>query len=157
MSNKRIEDTINNVLKDDSKKNALDLVAYLRENETSDNFSINMHDEKDESGWNISNLGFIIITGSDDFPGPWTMWVGADKIGENSTDEQIREFAWSYVSPCGSCGGNCTPGIKARIFGKDFENTCQSNLMFNNPNAEAVASIIKILDIKKNEILRGGI
>jgi len=148
---KKIEDVINDVLKGDTQKNALDLITHLR---TCD-FSIVMHDEKDESGWNVENLGFIVITGSDDFPGPWTMWLGADNIGEYSEfsiDEHIKEFAWSHVSPCGSCGGKCSPGTKTKVFGKDFENTCQSNLMFVNPDAEAVAYMKKIFDIKKSEL-----
>jgi len=155
MSNQRVEDVINEVLKGDSQKNALDLIAHLRVSGASENLSIEMHDGKDESGWIASDFGFIFINGSDEFPGPWTMWMGVDNIGERSEapiDEHIKDFAWSNVSPCGSCGCECSPGISTKIFGKDFENTCQSNLIFVNPNAEAVDYMKKIIDIRKNDI-----
>ena len=157
MSNKQIEDAINNTLKGNAQKNALDLIAHIRASEASGTFTINIHDEKDESGWNVSNLGFIIITGSDDFPGPWTMWIGADNLGEHAeptTDEHIKEFAWAHVSPCGSCGGECSPGTRTVVFGKTFENVCQHNLIFANPDADAVANLKKIIDIRKNDILK---
>ena len=155
MSDKKIEDVINKVLTGDTQKNALDLVAHIRASGKPSQFAIMMHDEKDESGWVVSDLGFIFINGAGDFPGPWTMWLGAENIGRYSeAPEDIKEFAWSHVSPCGSCGGKCTPGVNAKIFGKDFENTCQSNLLFVNPDAGTVKSIKKIIDIKLNDILK---
>ena len=155
---KSIEEIINNVLSGDAQKNALDLVAHLKTGEGSESFPINMHDEKDESGWHVSNLGFMVINGSGEFPGPWTMWVSADNMGghwEHPIDGHIKEFAWAHVSPCGSCGGKCSPGTSTRVFGKVFENVCQHNLMFTNPDAEAVAAMKKILDIRKNDFLMG--
>jgi len=148
---KKIEDIIRNTLKGDTQKNALALITHLR----ASNFSITMHDEKDESGWSVTSLGFIVINGSEDFPGPWTMWIDVNNIGEHSEmsiDEHIKELAWSHVSPCGSCGGDCSPGTNTKVFGKNFENVCQHNLMFSNPGAQAVDGMKKIIDIKKNDI-----
>jgi len=156
---KKIEDVVNNVLSGDAQKNALDLIAHIRAGDESEKFPIVMHDEKDESGWNTSNLGFIIVTGSDEFPGPWAMWLGAENIGEQTdlpVDQCVKEFAWANVSPCGSCGGTCSPGLNTKIFGKAFENTCQANLMFVNPDAEAVKGMKKIIDIRKNEVIKNG-
>ena len=153
---KKIEAVINAKLKGDSQKNALDFIAYLRTGENAKYFTIEMHDEKDESGWNVANLGFIIITGNDGFPGPWTMWFGVNNIGEhlkNPIDEKIKEFAWSHISPCGNCGGNCNPTL-TKVFGKEFENTCQSNLLLVNPNAEAVEYMKKLSSIKIDDIIR---
>ena len=154
MLKKEIEDVINNVLKDDVQGNILDLLTHIRKNDENGNYFININDENDESGWSVKNLGFIVITGSDDFPGPWTMWLDVDNIGEYSeftVDEHIKEFAWSNVSPCGSCGGECSPGKSTKVFGKGFDNTCQANLMFINPDANTVNNMKKIIDIKKNE------
>ena len=148
---KKIEDIIKSTLKGESQNNALELVTHLN----AGNFSITLNDEKDESGWIVDNLGFIVINGSEDFPGPWTMWMEVNNIGEhleNPIDEQIKEFAWAHVSPCGSCGGDCSPGVSTKIFGKMFENTCQSNLMFTNPDLEAVEGIKKIVDIKASNL-----
>ena len=157
MSKRKIEAVINDVLRSEAQKSALDLIAHLRAEEEHGIFKISINDEKDESGWSVSNLGFILISGDDDFPGPWTMWVGADNMGEHyelAVDAHIKKFAWSHVAPCGSCGGTCSPGTRTRVFGKDFENVCQHNLMFTNPNTEAVTCIKKIIDIRKNEIAR---
>jgi len=150
MSKRTIECYISEVLNGDARENALKLVAHIRVGEEAGKSSIVMNDEKDESGWNVPGIGFIVITGSDDFPGPWTMWMGVDNLGEGVTtpvDESLKELAWSYVSPCGSCGGSCTPGARTTIFGRVFENTCQSNLMFTNPDAGVVEGMIKIIDM----------
>ena len=150
---KKIEDIIKSTLNGDAQKNALELIAHI----TANDFTITMNDENDESGWVVPNLGFIMINGSEEFPGPWTMWMEVNNIGEHSElpiDEHIKEFAWANIAPCGSCGGDCSPGITSTIFGKVFENTCQSNLMFTNPDAEAVDRIKKIVDIRKNDIAK---
>jgi hypothetical protein len=157
MSIKIIEDVINDVLKEDIQKNALELISHLRVGQESVKFSIDQHDEKDTSGWNVKNLGFIIINGSNEFPGPWTMWIGVDNIGESlkiPVEEHIKEFAWSHVSPCGNCGGKCSPGTNTKIFGKDFVNVCQNNLIFINPDAKTVDYMRRIIDIRKNEIIK---
>ena len=158
MSKKRIEDVIYDFLKGDAQKNALDFITHLRTGEKSEDFSIDMHDEKDESGWSVSNLGFIIVNGSDEFPGPWTMWVSVNNIGEHSEStipDHVKEFAWAHVSPCGSCGGDCSPGTDTKVFGRDFKNVCQHNLMFVNPDSAAVACMKEIIDIRKNDVLKG--
>jgi len=155
---KKIEDAIGSTLKGDAQRNALDLIAHIRAGETSKHFSIKNHNETGESvwnGWNVSNLGYIIINGLDDFPGPWTIWMEADGLGEHleaPVDEDIKEFAWFHVSPCGSCGGECTPGNSATVFGRVFENTCKSNLIFINPNAKTVDYMKKIIDVRANDI-----
>jgi hypothetical protein len=150
---KKVEDVINRVLSGEAQRNALELVAYIR---AKDSFPISQHDKNDESGWNAEGLGFIVFLDSADFPAPWTMWLGADKLGESLTspiDESVKEFVWSFVAPCGSCGGDCTPGKQATIFEKVFENTCQANLMFHNPNAETINGMKKIIDVKADEII----
>ena len=152
---KTIEDVINNVLTGDTHNNAMELIAHLRVGEKNGKYLITMHNEKEESGWNVANLGFIIINGSDDFPGPWTMWVGAGNISEHAefpVEEHIKDFAWSHVSPCGNCGGKCSPGTRATVFGKVFENTCQSNLIFINPDAKTVDCMKKIIDVSKVDL-----
>ena len=143
----KIEDRIRATLKGDAQKNALELVAHIRSIDGSGQFTISQHDEKDESGWVASNLGFIVITGTDDFPGPWSMWIGANNISDDQASDCLKEFAWKHVSPCGSCGGDCSSGMSTKIFGKDFEKTCQANLMFTNPEAEAIEGMKKIIDV----------
>jgi len=86
------------------------------------------------------------------------MWFGENNIGEHSEipiDEYIKEFAWKHVSPCGNYGKECTPATNTKVFGKVFENTCQSNLLLVNPDAEAVKCMKKLVDIKVNDIAKG--
>ena len=150
MSEIRIEDVISKTLTGDSQMNALDFISHLRAIEQAGKISISMNNEKDESGWNVSGAGFICITGSDEFPGPWGMFVGTDNIIEHSdfpVDEHIKEIAWANVAPCGKCNNDCTGGsIRRTIFGKDFENVC--NLIFVNPDSKTVDCMKKIIDIK---------
>ena len=155
MAGKKIEDVMKNVLKGEAQENALNFISHVRKLNESGVFPINMNDENDESGWNVDGLGFIVVTGGEDFPGPWAMWLMAENIGEHTqnTEDDIKEFAWSHVSPCGSCGGDCSPGTTTKVFGKTFENVCQHNLMFVNPDSEAVRNMKRIADIKKADAL----
>jgi len=154
---KKVEELISEKLTGDTQKNALDFITHVRTYD--DVFTISMCGDE-ESMWNgceVSNLGYIVVNGSDDFPGPWTMWFGVDNIGEYAEtpiDECIKEFAWTHVSPCGNCGKGCTPATSTKVFGKDFENTCQSNLLLVNPNADAVECMKKLVDIRKNDIIK---
>ena len=150
---KKIENVVSAVLTGDAQKNAAGLIAHMRA--CGEVFGVTQNDEKDETGWAVENLGFIFINGGEDFPGPWTMWLNADNLGAGTklpVDDSLKEFAWAHVSPCGSCGGSCSPGVSAKVFGRDFENTCQTNLMFVNPGAEAIGHMKKIIDIKKEEL-----
>jgi len=150
MTDRIIEDAINDVLSGETRKNALELISFLRAADNAERFVMKMYDD---SGCEVSNLGFIVIGGSDDFPDPWTMWIDADNLGghlqgQEFVDERIKEFAWAHVAPCGSCGGQCSPGTTANVFGRQFENTCRSQLMFTNPDADAVECMKKIIGIK---------
>jgi len=143
----KIEDKIKVTLKDDAQKNLLELVAHIRALDKSGQFPITQNEENDDSGWVAANLGFIVITGTDDFPGPWSMWIGANNIADDQASDCLKELAWKHVSPCGSCGGDCSPGVDTKIFGKNFEKTCQANLMFTNPDVETVDGMKKIIDV----------
>jgi len=153
-----IEELINIKLRGEAQKNALDFIAHVRTYD--DIFTISMCSDKNDewNGCDVSNLGYIVANGSDDFPGPWTMWFGVSNIGEYAEtpiDECVKTFAWKHVSPCGNCGKECAPATNTKVFGKDFENTCQSNLLLVNPNEEAVEYMKKLIDIKKNDIING--
>ena len=156
MSNRTIEDVMKDVLKGDAQKHALDLIAHLRAGE-GEKFPIAKHNESDESLWLIGEgVGTMFINGSDDFPGPWTLWVDGDNIGEHTAsdvDEHVKTVAWENIAPCGSCGGQCSPGSHRRVFGKDFENVCTSTLMFTNPDADTLACLKKIVDVRKADML----
>ena len=150
MSEIGIENVIIETLTGDSQINALDFISHLRAIEQEGKISITMNDENDKTGWNVSDVGFIIINGSYEFPGPWGMFIGTDNITEHSdfpVDDHIKETTWANMAPCGKCNSDCTGGsIRRTVFGKDFIDIC--NLIFVNPDSKTVACMKKIIDIK---------
>ena len=164
MSKKRIEEVISETLEGNSQKNALDLASYLRANEIAL--------EESESYWEVEYKGkvlcFILINGSDQAPGPWTIWSDQEPgtwtswsdegyIHEHkdcSVDEHTKKVAWDNVNFCASCGGDCSPGRRKTILGKEFDNLCSSAMAFTNPDLEALDCIKKMISIRKSDILR---
>ena len=147
MSNKMIEDTINNVLKGDAHKNALDFVTYLGSNE------ITLEDS--EFCWTAKykdeNVCYIKIGGFDNVSNSWIIWSADDyndEYDDSLASDDIKEFAWKHICFCGSCGGECTPGRSTTIFGKKYDKVCQSAMMFIDLDFEATNLLKKLIDIR---------
>jgi len=147
----KIEERINNVLSGDTLNNALDFAAFLRANE----LSPELHDSGD--GWSIlyrnDSIGFILVNGVAEIPGPWTVWFNSCDFGDNgSVDDDLKETAWAHASICGHfssggkvCGCGDQPGFHRTIFGKVFENRCHSPLMFTNPDAKTLEHVKRLM------------
>lgn len=164
MSVQKVEDVIKDVLKDDAQKNALDFIAYLRAND--------IPVEESDNYWEIKYkdkcVCFIFIDGSDEKPGPWTIWSDQESgtwitwsVEDNSSerenfsvDDHIKELAWANVNFCASCGGECSPGKSKTILGKVFDNLCNSAIAFTNPDAEALDCAKNMVDIRISDILK---
>ncbi len=154
MSNKRIEAVINDVLNGDTQKNALDFVAYLRANE--------IPLDEAENYWEVKYkdecVCFIWINGSDEMPGPWTIW-SAQVHGTWNTDinldKQTKEIAWANVNVCGNCG-DCSNvgGMRKMILGKEFDNLCNSAMAFTNPDVDALECAKKMVETRIIDILK---
>jgi hypothetical protein len=159
---KLIEDGIREKLTGDPQKNALDLVAFMRENE----FSFDAFDMGSETGWNptYKGKGFgCVQIGNDNTLG---FWLGLDwnfddtgKLAQH-VDDDLKEFAWAHVVVCPQekyckppyCQPNDEhPGSRNRwqIFGKEYESTCHAPLAFFNPDAKAVENLKKLLYMTK--------
>jgi len=131
-------------------KNALDYVAFLREN----GFSIEWNIK--HNGWNVKkkkaypaflNVGggsgdtndFGIVFNSGDFKGP--------------ADDDLKEFAWAHVLVCPSgCGGTeiCEMSQKRiSVFDRDFENVCIAPLDFWNLGEEELEKAKKLIMMLK--------
>ncbi|MCL2030310.1 MAG: hypothetical protein FWG93_02065 [Oscillospiraceae bacterium] len=161
MSEQTIEQFIGEVLVGEAQKNAGEFVAYLRANE--------MQFEKaggyweDKLYWAIGyrDKSVCFIELKDDPSGPWTVWSddsGSDSFGDSSLDEHIKEIFWGNVVVCENinpCFNGCKKSRK-KIFGKDIDNVCGTAVKFENPNAEAVACLKRMAEIRKNRILRNG-
>jgi len=140
-----IEEGIAKRLTGNAQKNALDFVAFMRAND----MSIDPNNGGD--GWAVGgkegdSLGYAIVNGASEFPGPWTLWFNVcDFAGD--ADDALKEAAWTHASPCGKCHKgweNCGGGNRV-IFGKEFDRLCHSPLMFVNPDAQALEHIKKLL------------
>ena len=162
MAKQSIENVINDVLKDDAKELALGFAAYLRAKE--------IPVEESESYWDIQYHGktvcFVFINGSDEKPGPWTIWsdqepgawvtwADGEKMNDRIAfivDDATKATAWANVNFCASCGGDCSPGKQKTILGKTFENVCSSAIAFTNPNADMVQCAIAMVEARMRDI-----
>ena len=165
MSKQNFEAVINETLKDDTKKNALDFITYLGTDEMSYTHSDFCWDVryKDESvcfimigGFEDKQLNHWVIW-SDQVPGSWANWDDGENNGgyvDFPVDEHIKELAWANVNICGRCGGECSPGKRKTVLGKEFDNLCQSAIVFTNPDAETMECAKKMIDARKGDILK---
>jgi len=149
MSDQKIEVVINEVLKGDTKKNALDFVAYLNDSE------MIVGENHSEVSYKDECICYMHIDGSDQVPGPWTIWSDDNAIyehGDALLDDHTMEIAWAHANTCGSCGGGCSPGKRKTIFDKEFDNICSSTFMFTNPDAETLECVKMLLAMRKKAV-----
>ena len=149
MSNQVFENTINEVLSGDNLKSALDFAEYLKANELDVNGS--------EISYNGKSVCYVHLDNTENYPGPWTIWTEGDYSSEHQDvpmSGHMKEIAWKHVNICGSCGGSCSPGKRKSIFGKEFDNVCSADMAFYVPNAETLECVKKLLEMRKNDILK---
>ena len=153
---KPIDEVINDLLVDETKMNAKDFIDFLRKND------ISFDSNSDGHGWAIggtvgNSIGYLIVNGlvdDNDMPGPWTFWFNScDFTDSDNISSEIKETAWSHVSPCGKChDGWKDCGCDDRIlFGKKYERLCHSPLMFNNPDKKTLDNMKQLLLIMKKD------
>jgi len=98
----------------------------------------------------------------------WIIWSIHDAdIAETPgflVDEQIKEGFWANVNHCGhflsggvECGCGKQPGRCKAIFGKEFNNVCNSDMVFTNPDAEALKCAKVMVDLRKRNIDKANI
>jgi len=143
----KIEDQIKNTLTGDAKKNALDFVSFVRANGFTSNLIYTSAFDYMTHG-----VGVVCCFG----PNDWCIFWGDDDYFEHEdfpAAEKLKEFAWANVNFCGQCGCPSKPGKRANILGKDFDGVCTS-FVFNNPDAEALVHIKKLVLISKLNLTR---
>ena len=163
MAVRRIEEAVTELLHGDARETALDFAAYLQKNEILLGESENYWEAK----YKDQSVCFIWVDGSDQLPGPWTVWSDQEPgtwifwSNENTArgpdagivDEPTKETAWKNANFCADCGG-CSPGKTKTILGKEFEHLCNSALAFTNPDAAALQCIKSMVDTRKSDILK---
>ena len=95
-----------------------------------------------------NSIGFMLVNGTPQMPGPWTIWFNSCDFDDNgSTDDELKETTWTHASKCGHCHAgwkDCGGGDRI-IFGREFKSLCHSPLMFTDPDAKTLESIKKLL------------
>jgi len=93
----------------------------------------------------------------------WIIWsihdADINDMPDFPVDERIKEGFWANVNHCGHflsggehCGCGQQPGKRKAIFGKEFDNVCNSDVVFTNPDAEALECAKVMVDIRKRRI-----
>ena len=152
----KIEDVIVELLNGERQQNALDFVAYLREQKLNPRW-------KSTNSWGIKYKGkWIISIGiSPGNSGSWRIgwWhLGFDFINVFSVEhenaeilDRCKEIVWSNIVYCTGCA-NCKPGTTKTIFGKDFNLLCYGIFDFKDPDADTLECAKKLLECKKKVI-----
>jgi len=149
---KTIEEQINIVLSGETQNNILDFVAFLRENELS------LDSNGDGEGWAVggivgNSIGFMLVNGVAEMPGPWTIWFNSCDFGDKPADDELKETAWNHASPCGHCHAgwkDCGCGDRT-IYGREFKELCHSPLMFTAPDAKTLENLERLILILKQK------
>ena len=160
----KIEDAIGDLLDGDRLKNALDFVAYLRENKMNPRWfaqncwhtfykskffcSIRIHGIKqngiyyglEPGSWHFGRNWYSSFNLPDDLSGEFE-----DPVSYN----KFKEFIWANVQPCKNCMC-CSPGRSEMHLGKKFDKVC--GLRIENPDAEALEHTKKLIEYCKNVI-----
>ena len=159
MPNKTIEQYISEILTGDTRKNASEFVAALR--------GTGMDFTRGGGYW-ADKLYWLAMFGGEFV---CSFLIGPEEIGQNANtfmiwsdncgtgwyenadiDESTRETFWQNVDFCGNCGF-CSGGTRKVIFGREFENVCITTFRFDNPDSDAVKCAIKMVELRKNDIL----
>jgi len=172
----KIEEETQTYLKGDNLKNALDLLAYLKESGRTWILS-EYHPEfyymgeltcliaYSKSPLDETTLSHIRRKIEDAgnryvyYPsGSWNIccWQHEDDIYELDSfpvDEDVKEYARTNVWKCINCGGCGNPGGGRRtVFGKEFDNACCNVFQLANPNEKEIEYIKKLMELQKHII-----
>ena len=149
MSNKKLKDVFIEVLTDDTLQNALDFAEFLNANEII---------QTEQHGMHFKGECVCYIDTRNECPA-WIIWTAGDYSKEYEDfpiDEKTKEIAWAHANSCGNCEGvDCSPGKTKTIFGKEFKNICSGadvDMCFNNPEAEILECLKKLVMMRKNII-----
>jgi len=150
----KIEDVACEVLSGDALENALNFIAFLRENKLNPAWSA-------ANAWKVSSktftVCFIRLYGAAEYhglgPGEWNVIPFIGEYDANALPDEDKEIAWANKNDCASCGQCALP--LDTVFGKKFSYTCEGAIKFRNPNEKAVECAKKIVTLRKNEIKQG--
>ena len=151
MSEKLIENVVNENLTGEAQKNTLDFIGFMRKN----GFTFEYFDLGHTVGWhpayNGNGIGCTMV--SDQF----MFWLGLECEFDSSgpADDELKGFVWAHTVICPQecckppyCIANEEhPGSKNtwKVFGKEYESTCHAPLAFFNPDTKAFDNLKKLM------------
>jgi len=149
-----IEEVISAVLSGDEQKNALNFVAYLRENKLNPKWSAT-------NAWTVSHktfrVCFIRLSGAADYhnleAGTWHILPFIGEYETTSLDDKLKDIVWANKKPCQTCN-QCALQL-SNIFGKKFDTACEGSIVFINPDSEGLDCAKKLVELRKNAIKEG--
>ena len=97
---------------------------------------------------------FIAIKNPDEKMNHWTVWsenMGSEWLESSIGDDKVKEVAWNYANHCCHCG-SCGGGEKKIIFGKEFDDICGCTFRIDNPRAEDLLFLKRMVEIRINEV-----
>ena len=152
----KIEDAIIEFLDGESQQNALELVAYLNENELAPTMVPYEMDNGKTIGckipYNGHYLGWILVKNN-----KWLFQIFnyldfGESVHTEEKDEDFKKAIYDHVKLCGSpCHDQCWRAKDVKIFGKEFKSVCsQHSHDFVNPDSKTIEHIKKLIEYSKN-------
>jgi len=157
MTETKIEAYIKKMFIGNDLQNALEFVAFLRENGMI--FERGTGYWADKLYWMIKYhngyVCFILI--DNEKINDWIIWSddsGSECFTDFSINEHMKKIAWENVDFCGNCG-SCehSGGTSKIIFGKNFDKVCITTFKFINPNDENLNCLKELVQIRMKGIL----
>jgi len=149
-----IEDVIGDVLEGDVLQNAVNLIAYLRENKMKPAWSAT-------NAWKISyktyTVCFIRLHGAAEYhnlkAGSWHVIPFIGEYEDFALSGELREIVWANKKTCPQCG-KCALKLH-QVFGKEYDYVCEKSIVFTNPDAKSVECVKRLLELRRNDIKEG--
>lgn len=152
----QIETYIDENLRGEMKKTALDFVLYLKSNGLT--FYRDLCDCWKNKIYYWVKQGdecvcFIVINDPDERDNLWTVWSDDSSAYEDDyISDEIKEIGWRYVDHCGSCG-SCEGGKEKIIFGKHFSHVCGCTFRIDNAGTKALPFLKTMVDLRMTQLL----
>jgi len=155
-----IEQEFHAKLTGDNLKNALDFASYWG----TENVTAESGDFCGTVKYKGNDICYIKVGGFEDEElDHWIIWSIHDADIAETPDfpvvAHIKEGFWTNVNQCGyflsggkHCGCGNQPGKRKAIFGKEFDNVCNSDIVFTNPDADALEYANTMVDLIKWKI-----
>ena len=136
---------------------ALDFICYLEENNLAF-YKDNCDCWRDKIYYWVKYgdkcVCFIAIKDPDEPDNHFTFWsddMDSRWLENYPVGDDVKETAWRHVDHCGHCG-SCKGGHHKVIFGKEFHDVCGCTFRVDNPTADDLPFLKKIVEIRIKEL-----